>query len=118
MHQLSVDVHNQVAVSLVEFLKHLATSHNVRDGHKGKFCFENVCLSCSLREILSAADIHRAPHKIEGIARRSPAIAPVLHSSLDDKVETRSFLPPRRTSVWPKYHPSPVDLAAMKASIY
>src|ERR1043166_4940241 len=103
MHQLSVDVYDQVAVSLVEFLKHLnyLTRRPLRRQRK-TFLSMTVCPLCSLCEILNVVGIYKVPDSIHSNAGRSHAIAPELCPMLGDTAEMRSFSPPRRTNISPR----------------
>src|SRR4029077_15761070 len=116
MHQLSVDVYEQVAVSLLEFLKHLnyLTQRPLRT--QKLFISMTLCPLCSLREIFNAAGIYKAADSIHGSSGRAHAIEPELRSVLDDTVETRSFLPPHRTNALPKCHRCHASLTARRAS--
>src|SRR5437762_1387429 len=117
MHQLSVNVHDQVAVSLVEFLKHLNyLTQRPRRAQKKNFILMAVCPLCSLCEILNTAGIHKAAHSIHSSAGRSHAIAPERRSGLDDTAEMRSFLPPRRTNARPRCRRCDASPTARKAS--
>src|SRR4029077_15216692 len=103
MEQLSVNVYDHVAVSLVEFLKHLnyLTQRPLRTQRKTSISM-TLCPSCSLCENFNTAGIHKAADSIHSSARRSHAIAPELRSMSDDTVEMRSFLPLRHTNAWPR----------------
>src|SRR5213083_1624397 len=69
MHQLSVDVYEQVAVSLVEFLKHLnyLTQRPLRTQRKLSFQM-TLCPLCSLCEIFNAVGIHKGARSIHSTA--------------------------------------------------
>src|ERR1041384_6078454 len=115
MHQLSVDVHNQIAVSLVEFLKHLKLPHaRSTTDTKKEFHFDNEL--CSQRDF-NAGDVHKAAGSIQKIADKSLAVASELRSMPGDMVETRWFLRPRCTNTWPKCRLYRATLVPRKASI-
>src|SRR6266571_96135 len=142
MHQLSVDVHNQVAVSFVEFLQHvlkfqnptskLQRNFNRQAPKRGRRPFEYWRLKFlwmlelgfwsfyEIRTTTTAAakegGIDEAAHSIPGSARKSCSSVPALHHVWDDTAETKSSLPPRHTNAWPKFHPSRANPAARTAS--
>src|SRR5213083_179385 len=74
MDQLPIDVHNQVAVSVVEFLQHLnyLTQGPLRTQRK---TFISMTL-CSLCEIFNAAGIRKAAHSTRDSDRKLVANAP------------------------------------------
>src|SRR5712691_6768395 len=120
LHQLTVDVYDQVAVLRVKFLQHEKKEGLIRQTEKElneitcyflSSCFPNSIFS------FSAVGADKGSHNIRGIARKSRA---------DDReqvplsvcaVGTMSILPLRRTNISPRCRRSRASRAATTTSI-
>src|SRR5689334_20116273 len=88
MHQLSVNVYEQISVSLVEFLKHLNyLIQRPLPAHRKTLI---SMAGNSLCDAFNAADTHKAARSIHSNADRSHAIGPELRLMLGDMVGMRS----------------------------
>src|SRR5215831_16475950 len=114
MHQLSIDVYEQISVPLVEFLKHL--NYLIQRPLPAQRKTLISMTMHSLCDVFNAADTHKAARSIHSNADRSHAIGPELRLMLGDMAGMRSFLPPRHTNALPRSRRCHADRAARKAS--
>src|SRR4030095_16681370 len=125
MHELTVNINDQIAISIIEFLKHglirialitqdsLVVASFVSNAQR----ITSAIARKSRSGLLSAIDIRKAFHKHRNSAHKFPVNARVLWRYSDDMAETMSSLLLHRTNGWPRYHRSHEIQAARKASI-
>src|SRR5262245_19861541 len=113
MHQLSVDVYHQIAISFVEFLKHLFN----RASRESADCFSvRAFVSNAHQSEFNTIDMHTAARNIRGSAHGFHRNAAAPRSLSGDTAETSLSLSPRRTNALPRCRRSHAIPVARTAS--